>query len=869
MTENSLPKYPLGASSSPHGKDSSSVLKPIGSLLPPWLILITLFFMHVGVYAQGPGVAWQYYRPITLSPVTPSANFQVKVTLVAGQYGNMKSDGSDLRFYDNAGQSCNYWIEVWNNAANSVIWVKVPTSGANTLIMYYGNAGASAVSNGAGVFDFFDGFDGSSLGANWTTATTNGSITVSGGNATLSNTSGGGSPPPYGLGMATAFSPASTSYFIEVKHREGAYNRNRIYASATSLGYSPLGFDYGYFRNTTTAGTPGQIFWNGAYQVPTVNSNTDYLTSFRITDNSTYNWATYNYPALTTVDSRSTTYNSLIRYITFGVTEVAGTSMSVDWVRVRQYAASEPSAMVLSELSSATIIATFTGNSTFTIPYCVTSITVEAWGGGGKGSTGTSDGEYGGGGGGAYAKGTMTVIPGQVYDVFVGAGSTTTSAGGDSRFRLQPAGADLVRASGGSSLANNTQTGALGGTAASSLGDVTYDGGRGGNGSTNNYGGGGGSSAGQTAAGNYTANTTTSVGGIISGGGSGGNGATVDDTPGSAGLFPGGGGGGPRRNNGTIAGGNGANGYIIVSYVPLASSTAPTSITGTSEVCSDAGPNTLTSSGGSLGEEAEDVWYEGGCANEVFTQEWTSQPYTVNTTNVNGVSNGVLSVTSTNGDAGINMMSVGSFAAASYGYIQIRYRVTAGTAGLVEIYFSKVGDVGLDENKVVRAALISDNAWHIVNVPMNSNANWTGTILGWRFDYCTNSGVTMDIDYITLADRPIYAEGASISVQPAATTTYYTRKKGACNSTTCVSLTYTVNPVPTASVTAQSDPTCYGGSDGKITITASGGTAPYEYSVNDGGNWTASGTNPYQFTNLVANQAYRIKVKDSKGCVSK
>ena len=49
-------------------------------------------------YAQGPGAAWTFYRPITLNPATPSTNFQLKITLTAGQYTNMKVDGSDLRF---------------------------------------------------------------------------------------------------------------------------------------------------------------------------------------------------------------------------------------------------------------------------------------------------------------------------------------------------------------------------------------------------------------------------------------------------------------------------------------------------------------------------------------------------------------------------------------------------------------------------------------------------------------------------------------------------------------------------------------------------------------------------------------------------
>ena len=52
----------------------------------------------------------------------------------------------------------NYWIERWDNAGTSVVWVKVPTSGATALTMYYGNPAATSLSNGNTTFDFFDDF---------------------------------------------------------------------------------------------------------------------------------------------------------------------------------------------------------------------------------------------------------------------------------------------------------------------------------------------------------------------------------------------------------------------------------------------------------------------------------------------------------------------------------------------------------------------------------------------------------------------------------------------------------------------------------------------------------------------------------------
>ncbi len=81
--------------------------------------------------------------------------------------------------------------------------------------------------------------------------------------------------------------------------------------------------------------------------------------------------------------------------------------------------------------------------------------------------------------------------------------------------------------------------------------------------------------------------------------------------------------------------------------------------------------------------------------------------------------------------------------------------------------------------------------------------------------------------------------------------------------------TVTVVSNPVALVNGQSNVNCFGGSDGTITINASGGSAPYSYSVNNGQSYTSSATNPFVFSGLQANQAYRIRVKDSNGCQSK
>lgn len=218
--------------------------------------------------------------------------------------------------------------------------------------------------------------------------------------------------------------------------------------------------------------------------------------------------------------------------------------------------------LIFTEGISQTISETFDESNTFTVPSGVTSVTVEAWGGGGRGGTRTSNGSGGGGGGGAYARKVVTVTPNSTYTVNVGTGSSSTSAGGDSWF----INSTTILAKGGSSVANNSTSGATGGQANSCIGDIRRSGGNGANaGSSILYrGGGGGSSAGIDAAGNNTTNSTGAS--APTGGGDGGSGRTVSQGNGSNGLTPGGGGGGAYRTSGTRSGGNGANGQVIITY---------------------------------------------------------------------------------------------------------------------------------------------------------------------------------------------------------------------------------------------------------------------------------------------------------------
>ncbi len=333
----------------------------------------------------------------------------------------------------------------------------------------------------------------------------------------------------------------------------------------------------------------------------TGNGNVTYLGSTSVTQHGVA-WGTSSDPTISgshTSDGPVSATGAFTSSIT-GLT--AGTLY-----HVRAYATNTGGTAYGSDVSFTTLsgseVFTAPGTTSWIAPAGVTSITVEVWGGGGKG--GPASGSYGkdeggGGGGGAYSKlNSVTVVPGHSYSVVVGAGATGTPAGADSTF--SDGASVLARAKGGNS--STTNTGASGGAATSGVGDLKYSGGNGASGSSgSNYGGGGGSSAGSAHDGATATNATGAT--APAGGGNGGNGKSSSSGDGSAGSAPGGAGGGAYRSSGssTYNGGNGANGQVVISYtVRTASTTTVACGAGTPSVTYGAGITCIATVTGGAG----------------------------------------------------------------------------------------------------------------------------------------------------------------------------------------------------------------------------------------------------------------------------
>ncbi|MHA1356228.1 MAG: DUF2341 domain-containing protein, partial [Candidatus Heimdallarchaeota archaeon] len=153
------------------------------------LILICLFFLNVSLqFSVGDNSQestnsfiviqtgdwfdhnWTNCKRIEVfNPGVALTNYSVKIGLTPRNfnYSAAQVDGDDIRFtyLDNV-TLLNYWLEEWNNATTSTVWVKIPTIEASintTILLYYGNENATSLSDGSNVFDIFDDFSGDVL----------------------------------------------------------------------------------------------------------------------------------------------------------------------------------------------------------------------------------------------------------------------------------------------------------------------------------------------------------------------------------------------------------------------------------------------------------------------------------------------------------------------------------------------------------------------------------------------------------------------------------------------------------------------------------------------------------------------------------
>jgi len=100
--------------------------------------------------ANDGGGSWSRRAPLTINDF--QADFQVRLEVPYD--ADMQTDFDDLRFYDETAQTeVPYWIESKSDGVSAVVWIRTRTN--NDIAMYYGNPQATDASDPSRVFSGF------------------------------------------------------------------------------------------------------------------------------------------------------------------------------------------------------------------------------------------------------------------------------------------------------------------------------------------------------------------------------------------------------------------------------------------------------------------------------------------------------------------------------------------------------------------------------------------------------------------------------------------------------------------------------------------------------------------------------------------
>lgn len=293
---------------------------------------------------------WDYRKSITLSRASGAVtNYQMKLLVgessgATGENvdcgGKCKTDFSDLRFTTSDKVTLlDYWIEsISGTTPNQLatIWIEFDNIGTSntTFYMYYGNSGASAVSNGENTFPFFDDFEGDAIDTDkWGYLLGSGGDTVAGSILTLAGTTSDRilkGKSFYGLGYATRFLCKSAHYnsssyneVIGIREDSGALTMQMAQPCHTNTSYTAK---YRIYNNGNNART-NMVGWTAnTYLILEIKKDTS-KAIFSVNDANPVEMSTYY-----TTDETAPYF-----YVFAG-----GASISCDWTLVRQYLATEP-----------------------------------------------------------------------------------------------------------------------------------------------------------------------------------------------------------------------------------------------------------------------------------------------------------------------------------------------------------------------------------------------------------------------------------------------------------------------------------------------------------------------------------------------
>jgi hypothetical protein len=306
--------------------------------------------------------SWTKRQPLTVTNNTATELTDYQIQIDVEYDSDMQSDFDDLRFISSSDVELSYWIESKTDEVSAVVWVKVdsiPASDSTVVYMYYGNPSASSTSNGDNTFIFFDDFDGLAIDETKWTITNATGWSVSGGELKGTNTSG----------RLTSVSTYSEGITLEISHR---------YVTRPSGGYMVGGFwlttsnSFGYLSHSTdnyrnngswvAIGTPAPGSTNLFTQI---NVKTTALVDLYV---SNYDTAEV-YKSYPNISNNVASEPIVLGYRYDNSNGNQGYEAYWDWIRIRSYAATEPSITTTAEETPTSVPYSPTDNSLGIIEY--------------------------------------------------------------------------------------------------------------------------------------------------------------------------------------------------------------------------------------------------------------------------------------------------------------------------------------------------------------------------------------------------------------------------------------------------------------------------------------------------------------------
>lgn len=301
--------------------------------------------------------------------------------------------------------------------------------------------------------------------------------------------------------------------------------------------------------------------------------------------------------------------------------------------------------------------------------------------------------------------------------------------------------------------------------------------------------------------------------------------------------------------------GTSANTILLIEESGGATGSAPTSISGTTTIC-EGNSTTLTQVGGVLGTGDNYYWYSGSCGGtavgtgtSVNVSPTTTTNYFVRVEGPCGITTcaTVTVIVNTNSTDPTGITASANPICPSANTTLTVNGGSLGTGANWEWYTGSCGgtSIGSGNSIVVNPSVATtyyvraegtcnNTACQSITINVNSLSTDPSGITASSTTICDGQSTSLTVNggslgtganwewYTGSCGGTAVGSGSSINVSPSSTTTYYVRAEGTCNNTACQSVTITVNPVPTPSITSAS--TMCEGDNLNLTGTPAGGT---------------------------------------------